>query len=225
MSRPTQPDRPGTAALTLVDVLAAVSTDSDAGQIERAHAAATAWHDGQWRKSGDPFISHPLAVAFIVAEMGLGTAAVCAALLHDVIEDTPCTLALLRNQFGDDVADTVDQVTQLSTFGLATPIGPGRQHALVIKLADRLHNMRTVSYIPPEKQQRKSREVLDYFAPLANALGFEEIGSELVGLATAVLSVPGNLATAAPVTGRRDPGLSRQLLAGQCRRPPASARP
>jgi hypothetical protein len=149
---------------------------------------------------------------------------VCAALLHDVIEDTPCTLVLLRNEFGDEVADILDQVTQLGTFGLATPIGPGRQHALVIKLADRLHNMRTVSCIPPEKQQRKSREVLDYFAPLANALGFEEIGSELVGLATAVLSVPGNLATAAPATGRRGPGLSRQLLASAAVLLPAHAR-
>ncbi len=210
--------------VTLADVLAAARSDCDAARVERAHAVAAAWHDGQWRKSGDPYITHPLAVALIVAELGLGTAALCAALLHDVVEDTPCTLAVLRSQFGDEVADLVDQVTQLDGPGLTAPGPPSTYEARLIYLADRLHNMRTVSYIAPAKQQRKSREVLDHFVPLANSLGFEQIGAELTSLAAAVLSVPGSLAEFACARGGRDPGLSRRLLASAVFLLPAHAR-
>ncbi|HEY3904799.1 MAG TPA: HD domain-containing protein [Streptosporangiaceae bacterium] len=215
---------PETATVTLSDLLAVARGDGDTRQIEEAYSAAAAWHDGQWRRSGDPHISHSLAVALIVAELGLGTAAVCAALLHDVIEDTPCTPALLRSQFGDEIADLVDQVMELDSedFGAAT--GPKRHAALVIKLADRLHNMRTLSFILPEKQQRKSREVLDHFAPLANTLGLDQIGAELASLAAAVLNVPGSQADVMRFEDRRGPGLSRRLLAGAAMLLPAHAR-
>ncbi len=212
------------APVTLADVLAAARSDCDAGQVSRAYAAAAAWHEGQMRRSGDPYITHPLAVALILAELGMGTAALCAALLHDVIQDTPCTLALLRSQFGDEVADLVDQVAQLDGPGLAAPRAAGGHEDLVIKLADRLHNMRTISYMPPAKQQRKSREVLDHFAPTASALGLEQIGAELAGLAAAALTIPGGLASAAGIKGGRDPGLSRRLLASAGILLPAHAR-
>jgi GTP pyrophosphokinase len=215
--------QPKAARVTLADVLAAAYRDCDTGQIARAYTVAADWHEGQWRKSGDPYISHPLTVALIVAELGLSTAAVCAALLHDVVEDTPCTLAVLRGQFGDEVADLVDQVTRLDAVGFEAA-GPTRREVVVIKLADRLHNMRTLSYMPPEKQQRKSREVLDTFAPLANTLGLDQIGAELASLATAILAVPGGRTGEARSQGRRGPGLSRRLLAGAAMLLPAHAR-
>ena len=216
--------RPEMANVALADVLAAARSDCDTGQIERAYTAAAAWHHGQRRKNGDPFISHSLTVALTVAELGLGTAAVCAALLHDVIEDTSCTPADLRGGFGDEIADLVNQVMHLNALGLAAATKPSAHDALVIKLADRLHNMRTLSFILPEKQQRKSRETLDHFAPLADALGLEQIGAELASLATAVLSVPGRRTDVARFEGKRDPRLSRHLLAGAVMLLPAHTR-
>src|SRR5690349_10327955 len=150
------------------------------------------------RKSGDPFITHPIAVTTSLAELGMATDTLCAALLHDTVEDTAYTLAELRKEFGEEVATLVDGVTKLDRvkYGEAAEAETVRKmvvamsrdiRVLVIKLADRLHNMRTLRYLPREKQDRKSREVLEIFAPLAHRLGMNTIKWELEDLAFATL--------------------------------------
>jgi GTP pyrophosphokinase len=150
------------------------------------------------RKSGDPFITHPIAVTTILAELGMNTDTLCAALLHDTVEDTDYTLAELRKDFGEEVAALVDGVTKLDRvkYGESAEAETVRKmvvamsrdiRVLVIKLADRLHNMRTLRYLAREKQERKSREVLEIFAPLAHRLGMNTIKWELEDLAFATL--------------------------------------
>jgi GTP pyrophosphokinase len=155
--------------------------------IERAYTVAAAWHRGQQRRSGDPFITHPVAVALILAELGMSPQVLCAALLHDVLECTPCTLAALRRDFGGEIADLVDKVTRLDkahyesmTEAMTAAQSIGDSRVLMIKLADRLHNMRTLRYLTPAKQQQKSREALEGFARLARTLGMDAIERELV---------------------------------------------
>ena len=162
--------------------------------LQRAYDVAVDKHEGQKRKSGDPYITHPLAVATILAELGMNHETICAALLHDTVEDTAYTLAELRRDFGEDVAALVDGVTKLDKvkYGEAAAAETVRKmivamsrdvRVLVIKLADRLHNMRTLRYLPREKQERKSREVLEIFAPLAHRLGMNTVKWELEDLA------------------------------------------
>jgi guanosine-3',5'-bis(diphosphate) 3'-pyrophosphohydrolase len=171
---------------------------ADIRPIERAYEFAARLHQGQDRKSGDPYITHPLAVATILAELGMNTETLCAALLHDTIEDTDYTLESLRNDFGDDIAALVDGVTKLDKvkYGDAAQAETVRKmvvamsrdiRVLVIKLADRLHNMRTLRYLPRAKQEQKSREVLEIFAPLAHRLGMNTVKWELEDLAFATL--------------------------------------
>jgi GTP diphosphokinase / guanosine-3',5'-bis(diphosphate) 3'-diphosphatase len=170
----------------------------DVRLIERAYDVAARQHAGQVRKSGDPYITHPLAVATILAELGMNHETLCAALLHDTIEDTDYTLAELRRDFGDDITSLVDGVTKLDKvkYGDAAQAETVRKmvvamsrdiRVLVIKLADRLHNMRTLRYLPREKQERKSREVLEIFAPLAHRLGMNTVKWELEDLAFSTL--------------------------------------
>jgi guanosine-3',5'-bis(diphosphate) 3'-pyrophosphohydrolase len=171
---------------------------ADVRLIERAYDKAAQLHGGQSRRSGDPFITHPLAVATILAELGMNHETICAALLHDTIEDTSYTLAELRREFGDDIASLVDGVTKLDKvkYGDAAQAETVRKmvvamsrdiRVLVIKLADRLHNMRTLRYLPRAKQEQKSREVLEIFAPLAHRLGMNTVKWELEDLAFATL--------------------------------------
>jgi GTP diphosphokinase / guanosine-3',5'-bis(diphosphate) 3'-diphosphatase len=171
---------------------------ADVRPIERAYEFAARLHLGQDRKSGDPYITHPLAVATILAELGMNTETLCAALLHDTIEDTDYTLDELRADFGDDIAALVDGVTKLDKvkYGDAAQAETVRKmvvamsrdiRVLVIKLADRLHNMRTLRYLPRAKQEQKSREVLEIFAPLAHRLGMNTVKWELEDLAFATL--------------------------------------
>jgi GTP diphosphokinase / guanosine-3',5'-bis(diphosphate) 3'-diphosphatase len=166
--------------------------------IERAYDMAARMHAGQSRRSGDPYITHPLAVATILAELGMNHEAICAALLHDTVEDTEYTLAQLREDFGDDIATLVDGVTKLDKvkYGEAAEAETVRKmvvamsrdiRVLVIKLADRLHNMRTLRYLPRAKQEQKSREVLEIYAPLAHRLGMNTVKWELEDLAFATL--------------------------------------
>ncbi|SPF01194.1 RelA/SpoT family protein [Streptomyces sp. MA5143a] len=167
-------------------------------QIEKAYQVAERWHRGQKRKSGDPYITHPLAVTTILAELGMDPATLMAGLLHDTVEDTEYGLDQLRRDFGDSVALLVDGVTKLDKvkFGEAAQAETVRKmvvamakdpRVLVIKLADRLHNMRTMRYLKREKQEKKARETLEIYAPLAHRLGMNTIKWELEDLAFAIL--------------------------------------
>ncbi|MFI9646879.1 RelA/SpoT family protein [Streptomyces sp. NPDC052040] len=167
-------------------------------QVERAYQVAERWHRGQKRKSGDPYITHPLAVTTILAELGMDPATLMAGLLHDTVEDTEYGLDQLRRDFGDTVALLVDGVTKLDKvkFGEAAQAETVRKmvvamakdpRVLVIKLADRLHNMRTMRYLKREKQEKKARETLEIYAPLAHRLGMNTIKWELEDLAFAIL--------------------------------------
>ena len=171
---------------------------ADLVTLERAYQIAERWHRGQKRKSGDPYITHPLAVATILAELGMDTATLMAGLLHDTVEDTDYGLETLRRDFGDTVAMLVDGVTKLDKvkFGEAAQAETVRKmvvamakdpRVLVIKLADRLHNMRTMRYLKREKQEKKARETLEIYAPLAHRLGMNTIKWELEDLAFAIL--------------------------------------
>ncbi|MDO5746793.1 MAG: bifunctional (p)ppGpp synthetase/guanosine-3',5'-bis(diphosphate) 3'-pyrophosphohydrolase [Actinomycetaceae bacterium] len=165
----------------------------DINQLERAYEVAAYYHEGQMRKSGEPYITHPVAVATILAELGLTETTLVAALLHDTVEDTPYTLDELSHQFGDEVALLVDGVTKLDKvkYGEAAQAETVRKmiiamskdiRVLVIKLADRLHNGRTWKYVKKESAQRKARETLEIFAPLAHRLGMNTIKWELEDL-------------------------------------------
>ncbi|MFG1948986.1 RelA/SpoT family protein [Nonomuraea sp. NPDC048826] len=171
---------------------------ADLRLIERAYDMAAHHHRDQKRKSGDPYITHPLAVATILAELGTDDETLCAALLHDTVEDTAYGLDELRGDFGDTIASLVDGVTKLDKvkFGDAAQAETVRKmvvamsrdiRVLIIKLADRLHNMRTMRYLPEHKRHQKSRETLEIFAPLAHRLGMNTIKWELEDLAFAML--------------------------------------
>jgi GTP pyrophosphokinase len=182
----------------LIKTVRATHPKADVRVIERAYETAAYWHRDQKRLSGDPYITHPLAVATILAELGMPSQTICAALLHDTIEDTPYTLTELRADFGEDIAALVDGVTKLDKvkYGESAEAETVRKmvvamsrdiRVLVIKLADRLHNMRTLRYLKREKQERKSREVLEIYAPLAHRLGMNTVKWELEDLAFATL--------------------------------------
>jgi GTP diphosphokinase / guanosine-3',5'-bis(diphosphate) 3'-diphosphatase len=182
----------------LVKTIRAHHVKADVRTVERAYDVAAHWHKDQKRKSGDPYITHPLAVATILAELGMNTETICAALLHDTVEDTAYTLAELRSEFGEDVAALVDGVTKLDKvkYGASAEAETVRKmvvamsrdiRVLVIKLADRLHNMRTLRYMPRDKQERKSHETLEIYAPLAHRLGMNTVKWELEDLAFATL--------------------------------------
>jgi guanosine-3',5'-bis(diphosphate) 3'-pyrophosphohydrolase len=182
----------------LIKTVRATHPKADIRLIERAYDAAAALHAGQARKSGDPYITHPLAVATILAELGMSHDTICAALLHDTVEDTSYTLHELRREFGAEIASLVDGVTKLDRvkYGEAAQAETVRKmvvamsrdpRVLVIKLADRLHNMRTLRYLPRDKQEQKSRETLEIFAPLAHRLGMNTVKWELEDLAFATL--------------------------------------
>jgi guanosine-3',5'-bis(diphosphate) 3'-pyrophosphohydrolase len=168
--------------------------------IARAYEAAAAAHRGQTRKSGEPYVTHPVAVAKIVAELGLDDVTIAAALLHDAVEDTGMTLAAIESDFGEEVAAIVDGVTKLDRIKFdskeAQQAATMRKmlvamakdlRVLIIKLADRLHNMRTIAAMPAWKQERTAQETLDIYAPLAHRLGMQDMKQQLEDLAFAAL--------------------------------------
>src|SRR5688572_2744309 len=185
---------PGPGAEDLTAVLGYLKP-ADVESIERAYEMARAAHSGQYRASGEAYITHPLAVAKILAEWHLDAQALMAALLHDVVEDTGTTKTEISRKFGKAVAELVDGVSKIDRIEFAT-----LQHAqaenfrkmllamardvrvILIKLADRLHNMRTLEAVPPEKQERIARETLDIYAPIANRLGLISLYYELEDL-------------------------------------------
>lgn len=171
---------------------------ADLLQLEEAYQVAYQAHDGQKRRSGEPYITHPVAVAQILAELGIGPKTVIAALLHDTVEDTDYTLEQCREQFGAEVAMLVDGVTKLDKvkYGDSAQAETVRKmivamskdiRVLVIKLADRLHNARTWGFMPVESAQRKARETLEIYTPLAHRLGIQTLKWELEDLSFAVL--------------------------------------
>ena len=166
---------------------------SDTGVVERAFEVAERAHKGQLRKSGDAYITHPVAVAEILLDFGLDANSIAAALLHDTVEDTSYSQESLRKDFGAEVASLVDGVTKLDrlTYGPTAEAETVRKmvvamakdiRVLVIKLADRLHNARTWQYVEPESAERKARETLDIYAPLAHRLGMNAVKWELEDL-------------------------------------------
>ncbi|OZG55625.1 (p)ppGpp synthetase [Bifidobacterium tissieri] len=172
--------------------------DDDLSILQRAYDRAVIQHAPQRRKSGEPYIIHPLAVAQILADLGMGPLVVAAGLLHDTVEDTDYTLDQCRKEFGDTVAGLVDGVTKLSKmdYGDSAQAETIRKmvvamsrdvRVLVVKLADRVHNARTWRYVKTPSAQRKARETLDVYAPLANRLGMNAIKTELEELSFKVL--------------------------------------
>ncbi len=174
--------------------------DDDTAVIAAAARVALSAHDGQFRRSGEPYITHPIAVATIVAEFGLDAQTVAAALLHDAVEDTGLTLASIDEMFGPGVATVVDGVTKLDRLQFdskeAQQAATIRKmlvamaedwRVLLIKLADRLHNMRTLAVMPEWKQRRTAQETFDVYAPLAHRLGVQQVRWQLEDLAFATL--------------------------------------
>jgi GTP pyrophosphokinase len=170
----------------------------DVDLLRRAFTVADQAHAGQLRKSGEEYITHPVAVSEILAQLGLNTTTIVASLLHDTVEDTPYSLEQLRSDFGDEVANLVDGVTKLDklTYGPTAEAETVRKmviamsrdiRVLVIKLADRLHNARTWGFVASDSAARKARETLDIYAPLAHRLGMNAIKWELEDLSFAVI--------------------------------------
>jgi GTP pyrophosphokinase len=190
--------QPTGAVDRLLKTVRAHHPKADIALIERAYTAAERAHDGQLRKSGEPYITHPVAVAQILADLGIGAKTIAAALLHDTVEDTAYDLEQVQADFGDEIAMLVDGVTKLDRlkYGDSAQAETVRKmivamskdiRVLIIKLADRLHNARTWGFVPQESATRKAQETLEIYAPLAHRLGIQTIKWELEDLSFAVL--------------------------------------
>ncbi|MCA9849866.1 MAG: bifunctional (p)ppGpp synthetase/guanosine-3',5'-bis(diphosphate) 3'-pyrophosphohydrolase, partial [Dehalococcoidia bacterium] len=180
----------------LLDEVCEHHPGADVDAIDRAYRFAADHHASQVRKSGDPYIVHPVSCARIVADLGMDDVSVIAALLHDAVEDTPATLEQIASAFGEQVAAIVDGVTKLSKIHFESKEELQAENyrkliismssdlrVLIVKLADRLHNMRTIRWMSKQKQIQISRETLDVYAPLAHRLGIHNVKWELEDLA------------------------------------------
>jgi len=180
----------------IVSELAGYFPNADLPLVRRAYQFAAQAHDGQTRKSGDPYVTHPLAVAQIIAELKLDVASVCAGLLHDCVEDTSATVEQLSELFGKEVAFLVEGVTKLGKLPYSTREEQQAENfrkmllamardirVILVKLCDRLDNMRSLHHLPPEKQERIAAETMQIYAPLANRLGIQWVKVELEDLA------------------------------------------
>lgn len=180
----------------LIQKILTTDKQYDLSKIITAYEFAAKAHEGQTRSSGQPYIIHPLAVAFILLDLGMDTDTICAAILHDVVEDTPCTLDDLKKRFGQDVAMLVDGVTKLNKIPAFNREEQQAENVrkillamsqdirvMIIKLCDRLHNMRTLKYRPLHKQRRTALETMNIYAPIAHRLGISAVKDELEDLA------------------------------------------
>ncbi len=179
----------------LTDAIEKSNKSYDLERIKAAYTIARQAHEGQMRSSGDPYISHPIEVAIILVGLGMDSDTIIGGILHDVVEDTSITLEDIQKQFGGDVADLVDGVTKLANIPYSSRAEQQAENVrkmllamakdvrvVIIKLADRLHNMRTLDYRTPEKQRVKSLETMEIYAPLAHRLGIRSVKEELEDL-------------------------------------------
>src|SRR6186713_2910945 len=176
----------------LLEKVRAANPDADTELLRRAYVFSAYEHKGQVRRSGEPYLVHPLEVADLLADMRLDVVAIAAGLLHDIVEDTPNTIEKVRELFGEQVAHVVEGVTKLSTLQFSS--NEERQaesfrkmllamvddiRVILVKLADRLHNMRTLHHLPEERRVKIAQETLDIYAPIANRLGMSKVKNEL----------------------------------------------
>ena len=179
----------------LVDTLETYLPDEQVRKVLEAYEFGAAFHKGQTRKSGEPYITHPVAVAQELSEMHLDSEAICAAILHDVVEDTPATLEEIENKFGEEVALIVDGVSKLDQIQFRSRAEAQAEsfrkmmlamiediRVILVKLSDRLHNMQTLGAMPAQKKKRIARETLDIYAPIANRLGINRLKVQLEDL-------------------------------------------
>lgn len=179
----------------ILDLIKSYHPQADLDLVRKAYICSAKYHEGQVRKSGEPYLLHPLEVAKILAELKLDEASICTGLLHDTVEDTEATKEEIESIFGHDIAHLVDGVTKLSQIQFHSSeekqaenfrkmlVAMSRDiRVILVKLADRLHNMRTLQYMPQEKQERISTETMEIYAPLANRLGINWLKAELEDL-------------------------------------------
>ena len=184
----------------LVELIGKSEHEYDMDLIGRAYRLAESSHRGQKRLSGAPYISHPVAVACILVQLGMDSESVAAGLLHDVVEDTPISLEQVRKEFGDEVAELTDGVTKLGRIPYSSREVQQAENlrkmliamsedirVIIIKLADRLHNMRTIEFMPPQKQRDKALENMEVYAPIAHRLGIRAVKEELEDLSLRIL--------------------------------------
>src|SRR5687768_9481203 len=179
----------------LTEAISHYFPSADLDVVRRAYHFAAKAHEGQTRRSGDPYVTHPLAVAQVIADLKLDVASVCAGLLHDAVEDTSATVEQLTDMFGQEIAFLVDGVTKLGKLPWSTReerqaenfrkmlLAMARDiRVILVKFCDRLDNMRTLDHLPPAKQERIAEETLQIYAPLANRLGIQWVKVELEDL-------------------------------------------
>ena len=179
----------------ILDRVSGYSPDADLDLVNKAYVYSAKVHTGQMRASGEPYLTHPLEVAGILTEMKMDVSSVATGLLHDTIEDTLATRDEIVDIFGEEVADLVEGVTKLSKVQFKSKEARQAENfrkmlmamakdirVILIKLADRLHNMRTLEHLPSEKQKKIAQETLDIYAPLANRLGIHWLKSDLEDL-------------------------------------------
>src|SRR5687767_3227295 len=180
----------------LVEKVRATSPDTDVELLRRAYVFSALEHKGQVRHSGEPYLVHPLEVANILADMRLDVVAIAAGLLHDVVEDTLTSIERIEEMFGPDVAHVVEGVTKLGAIPFSSSEERQAENfrkmllamvddirVIMVKLADRLHNMRTIGHLPDERRNRIAQETRDIYAPIANRLGMSKVKNELEELA------------------------------------------
>ncbi|HET9244785.1 MAG TPA: HD domain-containing protein, partial [Xanthobacteraceae bacterium] len=197
----------------LIERVKRYNPSTSEAMLNRAYVYAMKAHGEQRRASGDPYFSHPLEVAAILTDLKLDDATIAAALLHDTIEDTTATRAEIDEMFGSDIGALVEGLTKLKKLDLVTKEAKQAENlrklllaiaddvrVLLVKLADRLHNMRTLSHMPPEARRRSAEETLDIYAPLAGRMGMHEMREELEDLAFRELNPEAH----AVISGRLD---------------------
>src|SRR6266699_3355475 len=180
----------------IVKKVQAYRPGDDLGLLRKAFEFSRLEHKAQKRLSGEPYLSHPLEVANVLADMKLDVVCLAGGMLHDVVEDTAITIDRVRQEFGPEVAGIVEGVTKISRIEFVTPEAQQAENlrkmvlamvddirVVLVKLADRLHNMRTLEHLPPEKRERIARETIEIYAPIAHRLGMGKIRGELEDLA------------------------------------------